>query len=689
MCGFLLSLAVAETGHAADMGLRISPELCIPFGNSVDVNGKQVEAYAVGGGMNLTAHLAIYGIFSPFLEAGVTYNKVNGSSTGLILGSGGAGFSFFYYPTARLVTRVGASAGFAAISVGSQSGYGAYWKTGAELGYRFTPGLNVLSGLSYAQYLGSDAPIYKGLGVSLTVDIGLGLLSDRGAGIVLEGEQANQIYPILYYKYAKEPITVITLTNREQVEIRDVRISYQAGAFTSRSMPCASFPVIQRGASVRFPIYAAFNEKVLSFTESTKVQSEVLVKYNILDSSTELSKAISIRFDDRNAITWKDPAMLAAYVAPNDPSMLEFSKFVAGLVRLSIRPEIDKNMQYALGLFEALRIYGLVWSKDPATPYASFHLDSSKTDYIQYPYQTLAYKSGDSDEIAVAYAEALESVAVPSAILPLSEDVLVAFPLEISEAEAKTSFSNLGDFAFQDGKAWVPLQASLMREGFLRAWQGGARLWREAQGASPSGKAAKLITISESWKTFSPITPPDVDFKPSKPGEEQVKLAFENALERYITREITPKVERMKAGMTGTGTGKQRNSLGILYAQYGLLDKARVEFQGAVETGYAPAVINLANVAFLLKDYETAARFFEAALKTSPNNKAALIGLARARYELDAFAEADDLFARAKAIDPALAERYAYLSSLVDSSSVRRASAAAADHGGGMTWDDE
>ena len=133
------------------------------------------------------------------------------------------------------------------------------------------------------------------------------------------------------------------------------------------------------------------------------------------------------------------------------------------------------------------------------------------------------------------------------------------------------------------------------------------------------------------------------------------------------------------------GTGKQRNALGVLYARYGLLAEAKAEFQQAFDKGFVSALVNMGNVAFLQKDFEAAAAIFEKALSLLPENKAALIGLARARYELDAYAEADELFGRVRTIDPALAERYAYLSSKVDVSTTR-ASSAAADRGGAMSW---
>ena len=351
-------------------------------------------------------------------------------------------------------------------------------------------------------------------------------------------------------------------------------------------------------------------------------------------------------------------------------------------MRVHARPEIDKFLQYGMGLFEGLRVYGVVWTPDPTMPYAEARKDASKLAYIQYPYQTLSYKSGDSDAVALAVAEALESVAVPAAIAALSEDVIVAFPLDMNVSKARTSFANANDFIFQDDKAWVPLRASMIRDGFLRAWKAGAELWQSHASESP-----KLVPIDDAWKEYSPIALADVDFKPNKPSEESVNLAFENVLGRFVAAEVEPRAQRLLSQMAGGGTGRQRNSLGILYAQYGLYGQAKPEFEKAVAQNYAPALVNLANVYFLLKDYETAAADFEKALATQSDNKAAIIGLARARYELDNFAVADDLFARVKAMDPALAEQYAYLASKVDAGVALRASSAAADRGGGMTWD--
>jgi tetratricopeptide (TPR) repeat protein len=689
---FFLAVFPCLSPCAPQVDVRLSPEIWIPFGNHSNAlnSDPSLELYSLGYGLSLTADLGLHGFLSPYVEASGAVIPLNNVATSLSFGQGGVGISVYAFPTPRLMLRGGGSAGMSYASVPKTSlsdavaGMAPYWKARAEAGYRFSPTFSILGDLGYSQLLGTKASIYQGISAGLVFNLGIDKLGGGSEGITTAVARQETLFPIAYYKSEKAPIGYVELTNGESAEIRDVKVSFGAGTYTSRDADCGSYPIIRRGGMVEVPIYANFNDKVLGFSETTKIQGDLKVEYKILDASKSARSAVAIVFNNRNAATWADERVVGAFVSPQDPSMLELSKYIAGLVRVHARPEIDKFLQYGMGLFEGLRVYGVVWTADPNIPYSAARMDATKLAYIQYPYQTLSYKSGDSDAVALTIAEALESVAVPAAIAALPEDVIVAFPLDMSAAKARTAFANVDDFIFQDDKAWVPLRASLIRDGFLRAWQAGAQLWKSRAAESP-----RLVPIEDAWKEYSPIALTDVDFKPSKPSEEAVSLAFENVLGRFVTAEVEPRAKRLIAAMQGGGTGRQLNGLGILYAQYGLYEEAKAEFEKAVALNHAPALVNLANVAFLLKDYEASAANFEKALKAQGDNKAALIGLARARYELDSFAEADDLFARVKSMDPALADQYAYLASKVDASTALRASSAAADRGGGMTWDQD
>ena len=679
----LLGFLAPRAASAFDASVFATPLVSVPIGTAPA--GASYEAYTVGGGISLNADLSFFDVLTPYIEAGYMIAPGNKIGDNLNLLSGGAGLAFTFYPMQRISVRAGGGGGLYRYTLGkSFSGNSLYLSGKVEVGYRFSPTFALLGSLGYANYLNESGSTYSGILAGVSAKIGLASISSKDDGILIEEDQKADIFPIRYYAYEKDGFGSIVLTNKEKGEIRDVKVYVAAGSYGAREALCGTLPSLRRNATVEVPLYAALNDSVLAFTESTKVQAEVIVRYKLLDTPMESKQAVAFRFNHRNAMNWTDPRMAAAFVSPNDAAMLELSKYLAGLVRERIRPEIDKNLQYGMGAFEGIRLAGVTWAADPSTPYKVFRNAQDRLDYIQYPYQTLAYKSGDSDDISVLLAEALESVGIPSGLVPLKDEMLVAFPLSANDATAKANLGSAIDLIYKDDQAWLPLESSLLREGFLRAWQGGAKKWKEAVAR---GENPELLVVSDAWKSFAPVGLPSVEFRPSKPSEEQVARAFENILGRFVQGEVAPKVQKIMAEANGQLSPKQMNNLGILYARYGLLAEAVVQFQKAADTGYAPAYTNLANVAFLQKDYETAAKWFEAALKATPNSKAAIIGLARARYELDAYAEADDLFGKAKALDPALAERYAYLSSKVDAS-VGRASSAAADRGGSMTWSD-
>ena len=463
----LLLPAVPAVG--LDLAFLLTPSLSVPILSSA-------PWYTVGGGATLAANFEFGGLLSPFAEVGLGFEPTRNTGKSLQLAQAGAGLNVLWFPTARLKARAGAGGGIYSGTYDSLATTNFYWKAGAELGYRFSPGFTLCAGGHLVQYLYGSGAHYTGVSLGLTADLNLSLFSNRGTGITVEGSQAEPVFPILYTTYETSPVGTVQITNTEQAEIRDVEVFFQAGGYTSARKPCARFGLIARGKSVDAPVYAAFSEQVLTLSENTKVQAELIVTYSLLGSRREARKELAVRFANRNAATWKDPRLAAAFVSPNDPAVLEHSKYIAGLVRERIRAGIDANLQYAMGFFEGMRLSGISFGPDPTTPYGKFHVDTGAVDYLQYPYQTLAYRSGDCDELAVLYAAALESIGIKTAFIPLADDFCVAFLLSMDESEAAAAFADPTAVITRGDGVWVPIQVSRIREGFLAAWQGGVTL---------------------------------------------------------------------------------------------------------------------------------------------------------------------------------------------------------------------
>ena len=665
------------SAYAVDLDLRAVPEMTIPLGADGGL-------YSVGGGGTVHASMQVVHFFSPGIQTGVQVQPLLNVGTSLVLVRAGLEANFFGYPLSRLFLHGGGGFGlYMGMLPGSDNFSGLYWGVHTDVGYRFTPAITVTAGAEYRSYLSNPEPIFSGLSVNLGVHLQIGALRGKDLGIEVESIENNPVFPILYSMYDEVPIGSVRITNNEQAELRDVEVFFRAGDYTSRELLVRENPILRRGDSMETPLFAQFNEKMLSFSENTKIEGEVIVRYKFLNSDREAHVAKVISVYHRNAVRWEDERIAAAFISPNDPAVLEYSKFLAGLVREKVRPSLCGNLQYAMGLFEGLRLSEISFDPDPSTPYQVTRIDRDAVDYIQYPYQTIAYKGGDRDDIGLLYAAVLESIGIHTAYIPLDDEFLIAVDLGMDEKSARDQFYYSDEFIFRNGTVWVPLQVSRIREGFMRAWMEGITLWnRYAEMADEQ----PFIPVSEAWNRYPSVNVYGETGGSVKPLDEKVVRAFENSLYRYIKREIDPQVERIREGRS-FGDGRSCNRLGILYATYGILPEAKEWFTKALEDEFEPAAVNLGNVSFLMDDYESAVLYFTQALEYRPNNRAALIGLARAKYELDVFTEADELYEQIKEIDPDLAERYSYLSSRVEGS-VSQASSAA-DRKGDMVWDEQ
>ncbi len=675
-----LFLAVAISGATAqDVRVSVAPDFLIPLSDT--------DTFGLGLGASLRMEMDYLGFFAPYIgvDARLVAPATSALDGSLFLASGGGGFGAFAFPLPRL--KLGASGG-AGIYIGSYSGENqsgmtgnVFWRVGADAGYRVSPSLTVSAGLSYIDFLRERDSFMKGLSVAIMAD--LALASNRAEGrVLLSSSESVPVYPILAKDYAEKSFGSLTIRNAESAEIRDIELWFHAEGYTAGPVLCGRIPYLPKGASAKTGLLAGFSDQIMAITENVRVRGEIRILYTLLGAPRSVSADATLAILHRNAFVWEDPRILAAFISPNDPSVLDSSKYLAGIVRSRLRHELDANLQYGLGIFEGLRLTGISWSPDPQTPYASMRGKPDETDYVQYPYQTFAYRGGDSDDIAVLFAAELESVGIAAALLPLDGEALVAFRLSRDEAATRGNFSDAGDFLFIDGQAWVPVRVSMLREGFLRAWSEGARLVEADTKARD-----RFFSLSEAWKRYPPAGVPGISGGTRKPSEEQLLSAFDNALTLVVAKEIGPRAERMRAAFgQGGGTGRQRNSLGVLYAKYGMYAEALEEFKAADALAYGGAKVNLGNIAFLLGSYQEAAAWFEKARAEKPDDPGALIGLARSLYELDRYEEADALFRKSTALMPELAERYGYLSARLSGSAVR--ASASADRGGGMVWDE-
>lgn len=682
--GIVLVCAVVAGAFSQDLRIRVSPEFLYSFNDSVQGG---IGAFGHGAGATLGVDTDAFRFVTPYggVSARFISPPTSALDASLFLASGGTGVRFFAFPIPRLKVSgsIGGGAYVGSYSSGSESVLtgNMFWEIGGQAGFRVTPSLTIIGGVSYLDLRTETDTFYNGLSFSVGADIGLGMGSVLGRATIEEAE-STPVLPILSADYARQAFGSLTIKNAETAEMRDIEVWFEVDGYTSGPLLCGSVAYLPKRGVATVPLVAGFSDAVMDVTEDLRVSGQVRIVYDLLGEERVSTAETTVTILHRNSLQWTEERMLAAFVSPNDPAVLELSKYMAGIVRANALSEIDPNLQYALGLFEGFRLLGLSWGPDPQTPFVQTHASPDAIDYVQYPYQTLAYRGGDSDDLAVVYAAALESIGVPSALIVTSDEVLVAFQMSRNAEATRGMFLNADDFLFIDDHAWVPVRMSMLREGFLQAWNGGAGV-----AAADAAFGDRLFTVADAWASYPPPGVPDVSADTEKPGEAQLVNAFSNVVNLVVLREVTPRVAALREsfGEDG-GNGRQRNFLGITYARYGMYQEALTEFQAALELGYGRATVNTGNVAYLLGDYEAAVQWYTTAVERSPDDSLALIGLARALYELDRFDEADEYFQMATDVQPSLGDRYSYLSARLTGSEAR--ASAATERSGDMLWNE-
>jgi tetratricopeptide (TPR) repeat protein len=481
--------------------------------------------------------------------------------------------------------------------------------------------------------------------------------------VTIDTIELDAVFPVFYKYYDEHPIGRAVLRNNGSEPLENIQVSLFIKQYMDNPKICQAPARLGRGEKSEVILFGLFTNRVLEISEGNKVSVKISVDYNAEGKSRTQEFVGTIRMHNRNAITWDDDRKVASFVTAKDTAVLKFSKNVAGMIKGKASRSLNPNLLMGIALHETLKLYGMSYVIDPTTPHREFSRNKLAVDFLQFPKQTLEYKAGDCDDLSILYNALLESVGINTAFITIPGHILTAFSLNMSEEEAKSHFDNEADLIFLEGNAWMPVEMTIIEDGFLKAWFIGAKEWRD----SAARKSAFLFTTRNAWKIYEPVGL----FGSSTltlPEGDRVVREYIAEVDRLVNREISSREQKLLSEVDRTGgSPKMMNKLGVLYARYGLEEKAISAFNSALKTEeHVPSLMNLGNVYYLQTDYKTALDYYERAFVRSPENPGVLLGLTRVYQKLGKQRDANKTYARLKSIDPSLAEEYAYLGTGAD-----------------------
>jgi hypothetical protein len=298
---------------------------------------------------------------------------------------------------------------------------------------------------------------------------------------------------------------------------------------------------IAADAEKEIDLYGLFTNKLLEVSEGTVVSANITLEYAVGGKKAKQEYVQEVRVLNSHALTWDDNRKAAAFVSAKDPTVMKLARNVVTAVKAATGGVVNQNLALAMGLHEDLTLYGITYIADPISPYVEASKNIQTVDFLQFPQQTLELKTGDCDGLSVLYCALLESVGVETAFVTIPGHIYMALNLDMKPEDARRFFLKPDELIFQGEKSWLPIEVTQREGGFLKAWESGAKEWRE----NVSRQQAKLYPVREAWQQYAPVGFATTALPIVFPSEERLAKAFGDATAGFISREITARESKL------------------------------------------------------------------------------------------------------------------------------------------------
>ncbi len=537
-----------------------------------------------------------------------------------------------------------------------------YIKGAVGLDFVITYNFNMNASVSYINYLSKDekTPALSFLGA---VNYRFGKNpEERGYDRSIEiGEiTIKPLFSALYKYYETHTAGTIKISNISKKEVKKVKASVMVKDFMDFPTTSKTVDIIKPGETAEIDLNILFNNKVLSVTEDTPLSANVSVNY--LVTERDFTKEANVTFDlyNRNAMTWDDTRKLASFITPKDTPVKVFARSVIQQYQDERINVLNQNLQSAIELFDSLGSYGLAYVPDPKTPFTKFSENKEAVDYIQYPRETLRFKTGDCDDMTALYCSLLENIGISTALITIPGHIFMMFDTGVSRYDYREITDDRSLFVEKNKNVWVPVEITLAGGPFVQAWKEAAK---ELNATLSNNQEVGFYLSAEAWNEYVPVTLEEFGWEPDVPGKGQMAELYEKDIKNLVGSEMEQKIAAIQNEMsTNPKSAKLYNKLGVTYARYGKYKEALKNLQKAVtlDRRYFSAYNNIGNVYYLTGQYEQALSYYKKALDYS-DNALILINIAKAMYKLGNYEDAKVYYLSAVKKKNSFKNKYAYL----------------------------
>jgi hypothetical protein len=293
------------------------------------------------------------------------------------------------------------------------------------------------------------------------------------------------------------PIVLVTVKNLAGHPI-DVNINGRIKGYTDRVKDGGAVR-IGGGETAQVPVYVFFGRRLMENEHNDSVILDMNVEVRAATTHRmELSEALIIH--NRNA--WNgNMDVLPRFLTPEDESIRNLARGEVFNQKDPIEPGLEKFVHARL-LFDLMQSLNIKYLSDPNIPFY-------KDDRVQFAAETVDAGSGDCDDLVVLYASMLESVGIQTAFVEVVDPekdlahLYVLFNTGLKAEDGYLVSENEKRYVLRDNSSgqkmvWIPVETTLVQEGFQTAWSAAAMAWLQ-ESVLRNGFAEEWVSIIDNY----------------------------------------------------------------------------------------------------------------------------------------------------------------------------------------------
>ncbi len=486
--------------------------------------------------------------------------------------------------------------------------------------------------------------------------------SGRKKPIQIVRTQIERLFPSLLQYYKQYPAGLVTVKNTLSVPITEVRSSVFIKNFMDFPTETQVISSIQPGESADMDLAVQFNRSVFSLEEDLPVQVQIAVKYLTDGEEQRVEAYKTSTLYRRTALSWDDSNKLAAFIMPNEEIVSRFSHRVISSVEVAFGYRLSSAFLRAATLCDAVGTYGIEYIEDPSSPITSVLENAQVVDTVRFPRTTLYYQSGDCDDSTALVCSLLESAGVATAIMTSPGHVFLAFNTGEPDGNAWQYMSDECEAIIYNDTVWIPVEATILDEGFFAAWKEASKDVRRYRGAGE----IEFLPVRDSWKMYPSLPLPESALTIVEPAPERITLRRNTSLGQlkvYLYNDVVDGLHRELAAADGRNKAKLLNKVGILHARFGEDTQAEESFSEAMKLNprSVSSYINMANLKLLQDRPHDALSYLEQGKAVRSSSVMINALLAKTYYQIGDRRQARDYYRIVEERSPNIAEPLAYI----------------------------